>query len=63
MKKELMENTIGDISVPTGFPYLEVLKKGPPVHQPNDDFSIRHPAMPLSGRAKIFLPFEALKRH
>ncbi len=32
-----------------------------PQHGPHDEFSIRHPKMPLSRRAKIFSPFAALK--
>ena len=31
-----------------------------PQHEPRDEFSIRHPRMPLSQRAKIFSPFAAL---
>ena len=42
------------------FRYKHVLEKGKPIHD-NDLFSIRHPAMPLSQRAKIFSPFAALK--
>ena len=45
----------------TVFKYQEVLKRGRPRHYPLDPFSIRHPAMPLSRRAKIFSPFDALK--
>ena len=43
------------------FRYLHVLNKGKPVHDKNDLFSVRHPAMDLSRRAKIFSPFDALK--
>ena len=43
------------------FRYASVLKRGRPVHDPLDPFSVRHPAMPLSRRAKIFTPFAALK--
>ena len=32
-----------------------------PQHEPYDDFSVRHPKMNLSQRAKIFSPFDALK--
>ena len=32
-----------------------------PEHEPHDDFSIRHPKMQLSQRAKIFSPFAALR--
>ena len=44
-----------------GFRYQDVLKRGKPYHDPLDPFSIRHPPMPLSRRAKIFTPFDALK--
>ena len=37
------------------------MEQGKPLHDTYDDFSIRHPAMPLSRRAKIFNPFDALK--
>lgn len=47
--------------IPPDFRYREVARKGRPVHAPLDAFSIRHPAMPLSRRAKIFSPFDALK--
>lgn len=45
---------------PRNFRYLDVMRKGRPVHDPPDSFSIRHPPMPLSRRAKIFSPFDAL---
>ncbi|MBE5912361.1 hypothetical protein [Pseudobutyrivibrio sp.] len=41
--------------------YRKVYEKGKPKHSPFDDFSIKHPAMDLSRRAKIFSPFDALK--
>lgn len=41
--------------------YKKVLEKGKPEHDPYDDFSIKHPRMDLSRRAKIFSPFDALK--
>ena len=41
--------------------YRKVYERGKPKHTPVDDFSIRHPAMDLSRRAKIFSPFDALK--
>lgn len=47
--------------IPPDFPYRDVLRKGRPKHAPMDPFSIRHPPMPLSRRAKIFSPFDALK--
>ena len=43
----------------SAFRYQKVLEKGKPVHDKNDLFSIRHPAMALSQRAKIFSPFTA----
>ena len=42
------------------FPYKSVYEKGKPVHDKYDSFSVRHPAMDLSRRAKIFSPFDAL---
>ena len=48
-------------SAPEGFRYSEVLRRGRPVHDPLDPFTVRHPAMPLSRRAKIFSPFDALR--
>ena len=47
--------------IPKGFRYSEVLRRGKPVHEKFDSFSIRHPSMPLEKRAKIFSPFDALK--
>ena len=41
--------------------YKKVYERGKPKHSPYDDFSIKHPAMDLSRRAKIFSPFDALK--
>ena len=41
--------------------YKKVYERGKPKHGPFDDFSIKHPAMDLSRRAKIFSPFDALK--
>lgn len=50
-----------DIRIPPDFRYLEILSRGRPLHEPYDDFSIRHPSMSLGRRAKIFSPFDALK--
>ena len=50
-----------DIPVPAGFRYRDVLKGGRPMHDKFDSFSIKHPAMDLGKRAKIFSPFDALK--
>ncbi|MBO6284193.1 hypothetical protein [Pseudobutyrivibrio sp.] len=41
--------------------YRKVYERGKPKHTHFDDFSIKHPAMDLSRRAKIFSPFDALK--
>lgn len=43
------------------FKYAKAYKKGRPVHSAGDSFSIKHPPMPLSKRAKIFSSFDALK--
>ena len=43
------------------FRYKRVYEKGKPEHSPYDNFSIKHPSMDLSRRAKIFSPFDALK--
>ena len=50
-----------NIKIPKGFRYSEVLRRGKPVHEKFDSFSIRHPSMPLEQRANIFSPFDALK--
>ena len=47
--------------IPEDFKYLDVLRKGRPQHDRFDVFSIRHPKMELSKRAKIFAPFAALR--
>ena len=41
--------------------YLAALSRGRPKHGRCDDFSLKHPRMLLSQRAKIFSPFAALK--
>ncbi len=46
---------------PFSFKYRTVYEKGKPVHEKYDPFSIKHPAMDLRKRAKIFAPFDALK--
>lgn len=56
-----MSNVTNTTTLPSSFRYRKVLEKGKPVHDKNDSFSIRHPAMDLSRRAKIFSPFDALK--
>ena len=40
--------------------YREAFARGRPQHESCDEFSLRHPKMPLSQRAKIFAPFAAL---
>ena len=54
----MSEKKSRDFSV---FKYGKILEKGKPVHPKYDPFSIRHPHMELSRRAKIFAPFDALK--
>lgn len=54
-------NTKKNIIIPEDFRYREVLRRGKPIHDKFDSFSIRHPSMPLAKRAKIFSPFDALK--
>lgn len=44
-----------------GFRYLEVMLRGRPRHDRYDPFSVRHPSMDPSRRAKIFAPFDALR--
>ena len=41
--------------------YRDALRHCRPRHTVGDDFSLRHPKMQLSQRAKIFSPFDALK--
>ncbi len=48
------------VEIPPSFRYRDVFLKGKPKHD-NDIFSIKHPAMDLKRRAKIFSPFDALK--
>lgn len=47
--------------VSDSFRYSETYKAGRPVHERFDSFSLKHPSMDLSRRAKIFSPFDALK--
>ena len=54
-------NDMTGLSPPSSFPYRKVLEKGKPVHDKNDPFTARHPAMDLDRRAKIFSPFDALR--
>ena len=41
--------------------YRDAFLRERPVHTGRDEFSVRHPRMSLSRRAKIFSPFSALK--
>ena len=52
---------IGYMPPPTEFKYADVIRHGKPVHAVNDSFAVKHPAMALGKRAKIFSPFDALK--
>jgi len=49
------------LEIPSNFRYREVFLKGKPKHDKTDNFSIKHPAMDLGRRTKIFSPFDALK--
>ena len=52
---------LGYMPAPVDFKYADVLAAGRPVHKQRDIFAIKHPAMALGKRAKIFSPFDALK--
>ena len=52
---------LGGMDMPPDFPYRGILEKGRPSHDAFDPFLIRHPPMPVSRRAKIFAPFDALR--
>lgn len=52
---------IGVMAMPADFRYREVFLKGQPQHSRYDPFRLRHPAMDLGRRAKIFAPFDALR--
>ncbi len=45
---------------PVEIKYREAFARGRPQHATCDEFSLRHPKMPLGQRAKIFAPFAAL---
>ena len=49
------------IEIPSNFRYRDVFLKGKPKNEKTTSFSIKHPAMDLGRRAKIFSPFDALK--
>ena len=52
---------VGEMSMPDGFRYREVMDRGRPRHEKLDAFTARHPRMDIGHRAKIFMPFDALK--
>ena len=54
-------NNAADTGSLSSFRYRDVYEKGKPVHEKNDSFSVKHPPMEISRRAKIFSPFDALK--
>ena len=56
-----MSNKTNTTTIPSSFKYRTIYEKGKPVHEKYDSFSIKHPAMDLAKRAKIFAPFDALK--
>ena len=56
-----MSNNSSVMEMPVSFRYRDVFLKGKPKHDKTDSFSIKHPAMDLGRRAKIFSPFDALK--
>ena len=58
---ERRTDMLGYMSVPDNFKYADVLSHGKPVHAVSDSFAVKHPAMSLGKRAKIFSPFDALK--
>lgn len=56
-----MNSNSSVLEIPFSFRYRDVFLKGKPKHDKTDSFSIKHPAMDLGRRAKIFSPFDALK--
>ena len=51
---------VGYMPMPAGFAFKNLFERGKPRHDRSDPFRARHPKMPLSRRAKIFAPFDAL---
>lgn len=51
----------GEITMPADFKYKKVHEKGRPRHEKYSEFMCRHPSMKNSRRAKLFMPFDALK--
>ena len=52
---------IGQMPMPPGFRYAKTAARGRPRHEKYDTFYMKHPAMNIGKRAKIFSPFDALK--
>ena len=52
---------LGYMPMPVDFKYADVMRSGRPIHKQRDIFAVKHPAMSLGKRAKIFSPFDALK--
>ena len=52
---------IGAMPVPPDFRHGELMRRGRPRHGAGDEFRLRHPAMDVGHRAKIFAPFDALR--
>ncbi len=52
---------LGCMPHPQNFKYEAVLRHGKPRHEPFDDFRRKHPSMPPEKRAKLFMPFDALR--
>ena len=55
-----MSENIGYLPMPEDFAYREIYQRGKSTHT-GDYFSLRHPHMPSSKRAKLFAPFAALR--
>jgi len=56
-----MPQSLGNMNMPSGFKYREVVLRGMPHHERLDPFRLRHPVMDMKKRAKIFVSFDALK--
>ena len=52
---------LGWMAVPADFRYMRIYLQGKPQHERFDAFRLRHPSMPVSQRAKLFAPFDALR--
>ena len=60
-EEEQRMEILGAMEMPQGFRYRDVFRKGRPRHGRTDPFSLKHPKMEVGRRAKIFLPFDALR--